>query len=298
MQQKFPSLWKNAKVLPLYKKGCVLERKNYRPESILSPLSKILEKIIYQQLYKYFNNNRLFNQNLHGYRENRSTLTALISMYDRWVKSASAGQVSFAIFLDLSSAFDLVDHTILLNKLKIYGIQEDALNWITSYLHQRFQAVWIDHVLSDFEVCDVGVPQGSILGPLLFLIYFNDLPNIVDSSVDSYADDTTITATGKTLLEIETKLTADCEKISKWMIENRLKLNPEKTHQLTLGTQQRIRSLERQLEVFVDNVALQEESTGRQLLLGCLIQADLKWRHQISDLKTCLLYTSPSPRDS
>ena len=131
------------------------------------------------------------------------------------MKSASAGLVSCAIFLDLSSAFDLVDHSIFLNRLKIYQIQEDALNWITRYLHQRFQAVWIDHVLSDFEACHVGVPQGSILGPLLFLIYFNDLPNIVDSSVDSYAHNITINATGKTLVEIETKLTSDCEKISK-----------------------------------------------------------------------------------
>ena len=108
MQCKFPTNWKLSKVIPLHKKGSTLDRKNFRPVAILSPISKILEKVIYEQLYKYFTCNKLFNQNFHGFRVNRSTLTALISMYDRWVKAAAAGQVSGVILIDLSSAFDLV----------------------------------------------------------------------------------------------------------------------------------------------------------------------------------------------
>ena len=151
------------------------------------------------------------------------------------------------------------------------------MEWIKSYLNERYQAVWIGHVLSDFSRCDIGVPQGSILGPLFFLIFLNDLPLHVESGLDSYADDTTITATGRSLADIEKKLTLDCAQISKWMVENKLKLDPEKTHQMTTGMRQRLQKLPKPMEVLMDNVALQEDQSGSELLLGCYIQVDLKW---------------------
>ena len=101
-------------------------------------------------MYSYFDKNKIFHFNLHGFRANRSTQTALINMYDRWAQAASIGKISGAVLLDQSAAFDLVDHNILLQKLKIYGINEDYLKWITSYLKDRYQAVWIDHTLSGF----------------------------------------------------------------------------------------------------------------------------------------------------
>ena len=116
LQNKFPRGWKYSKVIPLHKKECKLDRKNYRPVAILSPLSKILEKIAYEQLYVYFNKNKIFDPNLHGYRQHRSTQTALMVMYDRWVKAAAVGQVSGAVLLDLSAAFDLVDPELLLER--------------------------------------------------------------------------------------------------------------------------------------------------------------------------------------
>ena len=102
--------------------------------SILSPLSKVLEKVVYKQLYSYLSRNKILHPNLHGYRQNRSTLTALLQMYDRWAHAADEGQVSGAIFIDLSAAFDLVPPDILLKKLKIYGLREDIINWVSSYL--------------------------------------------------------------------------------------------------------------------------------------------------------------------
>ena len=113
MQNKFPSSWKLVKIIPLHKKGSELDKKNYRPVALLSPLGKIMEKIVYEQVYEYFSRNSIFHENLHGYRRHRSTQTALIQMYDRWLRGASKGQVSGVVLLDLSAAFDLVDHSIL-----------------------------------------------------------------------------------------------------------------------------------------------------------------------------------------
>ena len=117
MQNKFPRSWKLSKVIPLHKKLCPLEMKNYRPVSILSPLSKILEKVVYEQLYDYISRNKIFHQNLHGYRQHRSTQTVLLTMNDMWTNPAVAGQVSGAVLLDLSAAFDLVDTELLVTKL-------------------------------------------------------------------------------------------------------------------------------------------------------------------------------------
>ena len=191
MQQKFPGQWKYSKVLPLHKKDSTLEQKNYRPVAILSPLSKILEKIIYEQLYNYFSRNKILHPNLHGYRKHRSTQTALLQMYDRWVQAAADGQVSGAVLLDLSAAFDLVSPEILLKKLTIYGLDAGFLTWIESYLSDRQQCVWIDHTMSEFLHCEVGVPQGSNLGPLFFLLFVNDLPFVLDCDMEQYADDST-----------------------------------------------------------------------------------------------------------
>ena len=284
MQRKFPSSWKLSKVIPLHKKESKLMSKNYRPVAILSPFSKILEKVAYEQLYQYFSDNKIFHPNLHGYRQHRSTQTALMTMYDRWVKAAAAGQVSGAVLLDLSAAFDLVDPAILIQKLRIYGLEDDFLSWISSYLTDRYQAVWLDHVLSDFGHCEVGVPQGSILGPLFFLIFFSDLPHVLESNVDNYADDTTVTYTAKTVEEIGSKLSQDCSKISEWMRMNKLKLNPDKTHIMTVGTAERLRALPQLVQVTMDSVVLEEDPEKSEVLLGCQIQSNLKWQKQIAVL--------------
>ena len=286
MQNKFPSGWKLSKVLPLHKKLDPLERKNYRPVAILSPLSKVLEKIVYEQVYSYFSSNHIFHPNLHGYRKHRSTQTALLQMYDRWVRSANDGQLSGVVLLDLSAAFDLVDPVLLLQKLKLYGFDEDSLHWVESYLTGRHQAVWIDHALSDILPCKVGVPQGSNLGPLLFLIFFNDLPSSLssDADADAYADDTSITVTGKDVKEISEKMTENCQLVSTWMAGNKLKLNADKTHLMTVGTIERLRRQQSDVMVYMDGHQLTESPEQFETLLGCQVEPSLKWHVQINEL--------------
>ena len=281
IQNKFPDNWKFSKVIPLHKKGEKTDRKNYRPVAILSPVSKVVEKIVYEQIYDFFTRNKLFHPNLHGYRRNRSTQTALLQAYDRWIRAAIEGKLSGVVMLDLSAAFDLVDANLLLRKLKIYGFESDICAWLKSYLVNRYQAVWIDHVLSDFLQCEAGVPQGSNLGPLLFLIFFNDLPLSLNCAFDGYADDSTISVSGTTVEEISTNLTENCTTVSNWMKGNKLKLNADKTHLLTVGTEARLRIQDSCVEVHMDGIKLTESEDRKEMLLGCYISSNLKWQKNV-----------------
>ena len=204
-------------------------------------------------------------------------------MYNKWVQSASDG-LSAVVLLDLSAAFDLVDLELLLLKLKVYGFDDDFLCWVESYLTNRYQAVWIDHALSEFLSCQVGVPQGSNLGPLFFLIFYNDLPFLLDCETDAYADDSTLTVAGNTIEEIRAKMTSNCEQVTGWMQSNRLKLNASKTHLMTAGTSARLRSQESPVVVTMDGCILEESQDKVETLLGIEIEPTLKWHKQVEAL--------------
>ena len=284
IQQKFPRSWKFSKVIPLHKRGDPLDRKNYRPVALLSPLSKVMEKIVYRQIYEYFSINGLFHKSLHGYRKFRSTQTALLQLYDRWVRSASDGKLSGAVLLDLSAAFDLVDSRLLIEKLKLYRVGNPTISWLESYLTNRQQAVWIDNAFSDFLPCEVGVPQGSNLGPLLFLIFFNDLPSCLSCDFEAFADDSTLSVSGINVADISQKLTENCRAVSDWMIMNKLKLNATKTHVMALGTDRRLQLHGNGLSVEMDGVILSESETKFELLLGCYVEPCLKWHKHTQEL--------------
>ena len=138
--------------------------------------------------------------------------------------------------------------------------------------------------MSDFLQCEVGVPQGSNLGPLLFLIFYNDLPNFLNCELDAYADDSTMTVTAKSTDEIGVKLTENCEMVSEWMLGNKLKLNADKTHLLTVGTSERLRSLDDKVNVVMDGFTLVESRDKVETLLGCQIEPGLKWHKQVDEL--------------
>ena len=148
----------------------------------------------------------------------------------------------------------------------------------------RHQAVWIDHIFSEFASHSIGVPQGSNLGPLFFLIYYNDLLSTLTCDIDAYADDSTMSATGKNIAEIGAKLSNNCESVVNWMSSNQFKLNADKTHLLTVGTLQRLRNLDDEIDVTMDGIKLVESEDEFELLLGCQLQSSLKWHIQIEEL--------------
>ena len=183
------------------------------------------------------------------------------------MKGASNGQLSGTVLFDLSSAFDLLPVDILIKKAAIYGLDKSFQQWLRSYLSGRFQSVWIDHCFSPLLPCELGVPQGSILGPLVFLLFINDLSFSLDCDSQQYADDTTLSATGDCVEDISAKLTSNCSKLSNWMSSNRFKLNADKTHVMTLGTEKRLKN-NHKITVEMDNLELRESPEGKETLLG------------------------------
>ena len=191
----FPDTLKVAKVRPLYKKGDDRSFSNYRPISLLPSFSKIFEKVIYQQTYSYFQTNNLLYSSQYGLRSGHSTELAGLDIVDRIIQGLDKNEIPINIYLDLSKAFDTLDHSILLQKLKFYGITGISLDVFKNYLSGRNQYVEFESVNSDIMHIKTGVPQGSVLGPLLFIVYINDIANASNiCKCISYADDTTLTS--------------------------------------------------------------------------------------------------------
>ena len=189
----FPNSLKIAKVTPLHKKGenCLFD--NYRPVSILPSVSKVFERLMHDQIYNYFQINKIFFESEYAFRPNHSTEFSTLELIDRIIFEMDKNNTPLSIFMDLSKAFDTLDHQILLHKMKFYGFANNSFNLIASYLSNRMQYVMMNNMESDLLTLECGVPQGSILGPLLFIIYMNDLPNITKCLVPIiYADDTTL----------------------------------------------------------------------------------------------------------
>ena len=178
--KRFPSTWKQVKIIPLHKKEDTLNPKNYQPVAIVPVLSKVLERAVHNQMIQYLEENQMIHPNSHAYRQWHNTETALISMHDTWVRSVDRGESCGVVCIDPSAAFDVVHHDLLLAKLELYGFGKDELAWVQSYLSGRSQCVCINGELSSLLALSHGLPQGSILGPLLFTMYANEFPKILN----------------------------------------------------------------------------------------------------------------------
>lgn len=239
-----PEQLKKARVTPIYKKNERTEVSNYRPVSILSIVSKILEKAIYLQLEKHLNKNNLLYTLQSGFRHVSSTDTCLIHLTDHIKSQMSQGLYTGMALLDLQKAFDTVDHNILCEKLSSMGVI--SIKWFKSYLENRTQVVKVNKINSDILNINCGVPQGSILGPLLFLCYVNDMSMSIssDCKLILYADDTAILYSHKDPKIIENKLNEELSSCHSWLVDNKLSMHSGKTECILFGTKRRINKAE------------------------------------------------------
>ena len=231
-----PHDWLCANVIPIYKnKGKINDPSNYRPISLTSVPCKIMEHIIYDRLYDHFSKNNFFSANQHGFLRRKSTVTQLLSCVNRWSNYIDSGCFVDVIYLDLAKAFDSVCHAKLLSKLSSYGVCGNLLNWLRAFLSNRKQRVLISDTVSDWKDVKSGVPQGSVLGPLLFLIYVNDMFSVVaNSELDSFADDTKVSK-GMRLIQQCFLVQIDLDKLVAWFDDWQLSLNADKCCVLHIG---------------------------------------------------------------
>ena len=252
---KYIQSFKKAKVVPIHKNKSKSDMNNYRLISLLPVISKILEKIMHVRLYSFLNKKDALYENQYGFRPKHSTDQASTVLVDKVTHLLNKNMKVASIFLDMSKAFDCVDHNILLQKLYRYGIRGVAYSWFRSYLTGRTQKVIFNGTLSE-NTCDIncGVPQGSILGPLLYLIYVNDCAKSLNhSNAILYADDTTLIISAKTYADLYKFMNADLNNLHKWLCLNKLTLNASKTKYMIYSVSARSASNQPELSVMINS---------------------------------------------
>lgn len=284
----FPQKWKYALVRPLNKVPSPSQPQDYRPISILPALSKGLERIVHTQISEFFAMNNIINVFQSGFRQQHSTETALLKVTDDIRLAMDRSQCTLLTLFDFSKAFDTVNHNILLAKLYNLGFAENPLSWVKSYLSGRRQCVCHDNVTSDYKTVTCGVPQGSILGPLLFTVYVNDISTVLrHTKFHSYADDLQIYAhfNVNDMDETVDMINSDIERLVQWTVKHGLKLNPDKTKPLIVGNQRLLST--------IDLNTLQRITVNGTLLpycdkvksLGLIVNNTLGWTDAV--VNTC-----------
>lgn len=281
-QGVFPDELKIAKVVPIYKKDDEQLITNYRPVSVLPVLSKVLERLMYTRITKFLTKHNTLYSYQFGFRRNHGPNLALITLIDKIVTCKDNGDFMLGIFLDFSKAFDTVNHQILLDKLNKYGINGIAHNWLTSYLNKRKQYVTYQKVNSSTLNISCGVPQGSILGPLLFLLYVNDIVNAVQTLFPIlFADDTSIFTSGKDINVLAKRINIELASLVEWLQVNKLSLNISKTNYMIFRPARKIPHLTE--PIIINNVPIARVSSTR--FLGVMLDEKCDWCDHVKYIK-------------
>ena len=277
----FPSLLKIANICPIFKKNDKTKCANYRPISLLSNLSKIFERIVYNRLESFLNENDIIYQHQYGFRKNYSTNHAVLSILEEIRLNLDKKIFSCGVFVDLEKAFDTVNHKILIEKLNHYGIKGIPNKWFTSYLSNRTQSVSLNGTLSENQPVHCGVPQGSILGPLLFLIYINDMNKALKKcKVYHFADDTNLLFSDPDPIQIRKIMNKELKLLFEWLCANRLSLNVAKT-EFIIFRPPRMNPKDR-IVLELNRTKIFESPKIKYL--GLILDSRLTWKFHIAEL--------------
>ena len=282
----FPDDLKIGRVAPVYKSGEKDDLNNYRPISVLPTVARVFEKILYGQVYDYFISNKLLGNQQFGFRTLHSTALVLSKCTSNWWLNMDRGGMTSVVFLDIRKAFDTVNHQILLDKMHCYGIRDGELLFFRSYLQNRTQCCSVNGHISTLQKVTCGVPQGSILGPLLFIIYMNDLPAFVqEANITMYADDTSLDKAFRTLQELQEEMIPAFSKVCKWLKNNKLSLNTVKTEFMVIGTLQRLNQPDSSLESTPYAIVADDGQEVRRVkivkYLGMMVDDKLVWDQHV-----------------
>jgi len=283
-QGKPPSNWKNANIVPIHKKGDKSLASNYRPISLTSISCKIMERLIHTHLFSHLESHNILCDQQHGFRPRRSCESQLITTVNNITKALDRGLQTDIIFLDLSKAFDKVPHHHLCNRLSFYGIRGNILTWIQNFLSNRHQQVILEGSFSESQAVKSGVPQGTILAPLLFLIYINDLPLSINANIGLYADDTILYSIIHSISDCHA-LQEDLNTLSQWATRTDMYFNPDKSVYMRI-TRKHNPVL---YNYTIDNTAIQQVSSTKYL--GITISNDLTWSTHINNITSKALST-------
>ena len=279
----FPEKMKIARISPIFKNDDKEQVSNYRPISILSVFSKILEKVIYKRTYNFLESGNCFFESQYGFRSDHSTQMALLELTNKIVESFEHDSYAIGIFIDLSKAFDTIDHTILLSKLTNYGIRGIAHDLFSSYLSNRKQCTVYNCVESEYRTITCGVPQGSLLGPLLFILFINDIyrsSNFLSFII--YADDTNIIYSNKNLDQLCETANTEFTNVCNWFYANKLTINYKKCNYMILRNSARYIDFN-YVEVKLNNHVIPRVETTR--FLGVIVDSRLTWKYHINEIE-------------
>ena len=283
-QCSYPEKFKLAKIVPIFKSGDVEDPNNYRPISLLSNFNRIFEKLVYTRMISFINTHNLLYNAQYGFRKSHSTQHAILDIVNSIQSNMDKGHFSCGIFIDLKKAFDTVNHDVLLNKLQHYGFRGTISDWFSSYLTNRKQTTDINGYISEQQLTTCGVPQGSVLGPLLFLIYMNDIQySSTKFKFFLFADDTNILYADKHLRSLESVANAELTKVYEWLTANRLTLNIKKSNYVIFRPYQKTLIFQPKIYMYDNEKQSQSKLECNEYVkyLGMLLDKNLSFKNHI-----------------
>jgi len=281
-QSKFPTSWKHANVTPIHKKGDRQCKTNYRPISLLSNISKIQERIVFNRLFEHCSKKNLLTEKNSGFKPFDSTINRIIHLSHEIYNGLDNQNDNLIVFLDISKAFDRVWHPGLLHKLKEFGVTGNLYNWLASYLSGRNQKVVIGGEESSTLYTNAGVPQGSILGPLLFLIFINDIVEVVKNHIYLFADDAALLKTFTNIHEAIASINSDLEHLAQWANIWRVTFNALKTVFMIISLKLQTPNIYPPL--LLNNTPLKQ--VQQECYLGMVLTSNMSWKEHIHKVTT------------